>query len=414
MGRANATDAELVAASQRGELAAFGEIVERYQHVVGAASYRGTRDRTLGEDVVQETFVTAWLQLDRLRDVAALREWLCGIARNIARRARLLREREAPTDEIAAIDTATPFDAMSRRETERVVAAALARLPESYRAPLALYYNEQRSVHEVSAALGISVDAVHQRLSRGRQLIADDIACLVERALEDRRRRSIVPFAIAPSHAAFGGWNMLKLGIPAAIAAAIAAAYITEPSRAEPAHVAPAIAPATIAKSPLRPIVTPPPALPAIASDEPTCARAAHHLIEIGLDMAPTPPNPSDLPEIAKLVENECLAGQWSPSFIDCISRAPDVWSTMICRRNTASIDPSPDTDGADISCAAVGRNVARHVETLRALVPAEAHHAIDELHGNLETSCTANDWPEDTRRCYATAASLAGLEACK
>jgi DNA-directed RNA polymerase specialized sigma24 family protein len=54
-----ATDTELVEASRRGEHAAFGELVERYQRIVCAVAYAGTRDRSLGEDVAQDTFVTA-------------------------------------------------------------------------------------------------------------------------------------------------------------------------------------------------------------------------------------------------------------------------------------------------------------------------------------------------------------------
>src|SRR2546423_4059943 len=107
MGR---TDGELIEASRRGDRVAFGEIVARYQQVVAAVAYSGTRDRTLGEDVAQDAFVIAWRKLDSLRDVERLPAWLCGIARQRARAATRTRGREAPLDDISA-DT-TPFDAL--------------------------------------------------------------------------------------------------------------------------------------------------------------------------------------------------------------------------------------------------------------------------------------------------------------
>src|SRR5438876_876971 len=77
------SDAELLEASRRGERDAFGAIVGRYQRVVSAVSYSRTRDRALGDDVAQETFIAAWRQLDQLREPSRLRSWLCGIARNL-------------------------------------------------------------------------------------------------------------------------------------------------------------------------------------------------------------------------------------------------------------------------------------------------------------------------------------------
>src|SRR6185436_757369 len=90
------TDGELLAASRRGERDAFGALVERYQHVVCAITYSRTRDQALSEDVAQDTFIAAWKQLDQLREPGRLRSWLCGIARNLARKARRRSDRETP------------------------------------------------------------------------------------------------------------------------------------------------------------------------------------------------------------------------------------------------------------------------------------------------------------------------------
>ena len=55
-------------------------------------------------------------------------------------------------------------------------------IPENYREPLILFYREQQSVAEVAAALDVSPDAVKQRLSRGRQMLREQVASVVEGA----------------------------------------------------------------------------------------------------------------------------------------------------------------------------------------------------------------------------------------
>ena len=145
------TDDELVAASRRGERAAFGALIERHLDAVWAVSFSRTRDRALSDDVAQDTFVAAWAQLDRLREASRLRAWLCGIARNLARKARRRAGRERPDDQLAPTDVAgSPYDALARVQTDRVVERALAELPASYREVLVLYYQHERSIRDVA------------------------------------------------------------------------------------------------------------------------------------------------------------------------------------------------------------------------------------------------------------------------
>jgi RNA polymerase sigma factor (sigma-70 family) len=259
MGRTS--DAELIEASRRGERAAFGELVERYQGVVCAVSYSGTRDRALSEDVAQETFLAAWRQLDQLRETVRLRAWLCGIARNLARKARAKSDREQPVDPPPRVfaDGVNPFDIASDAETERVVAEALARVPDTYREVLVLDYHEQRPIKEVADALGISEAAAMQRLSRGRQYLADGVNDLVERALRAARTRrhlaasvlaalpALVPSPVDAATRSHQGWNMLKIALIVAAAAGAGTTAVVvhhslsksdEPALASPTAVA--------------------------------------------------------------------------------------------------------------------------------------------------------------------------------
>ena len=151
MGTIEKTDVELVEASRRGELDAFGHLVARYQDVVCAVGYSSTGDRVLGEDVAQDTFIAAWRQLDRVRDVMRLGPWLCGIARNLGRKARSARAASSSASTTSrARATPSAFDELARGDTERIVRDALARVPETYREVLVLYYREDRSIRDVA------------------------------------------------------------------------------------------------------------------------------------------------------------------------------------------------------------------------------------------------------------------------
>ena len=286
MGR---SDAELLEASRRGERDAFGALIERYQGVVAAVSYSRTGDRALSEDVAQDTFIAAWRQIGQLREPGRLRAWLCGIARNLARKARRRSEREAPLDHPLVFEGANPFDEAADAESERVVRDALMRVPDIYRDVLVLYYRDQRSARDVAAALGITEAAALQRLARGRQYLADGVTDLVERSLRTAHaRRNLVAVvlaalpAVVPSRADAAthshGGSMIKLAVAAAVlAAAGTTAYVShKPAPAAPtaAAVAPAAAPtpaAPAAHAPARAVVATPsdPALPAAPTPPP-------------------------------------------------------------------------------------------------------------------------------------------------
>src|SRR5436309_8793047 len=74
----------LVLAAQRGDEAAFTEIVRRYQRAVYRLSYGLTRNAADADDLAQETFVRAYRALERFRADEPLYPWLSRIAMNLA------------------------------------------------------------------------------------------------------------------------------------------------------------------------------------------------------------------------------------------------------------------------------------------------------------------------------------------
>jgi zinc protease len=183
-------------------------------------AYSACGNLSLSEDVAQETFWTAWRQRASLQRPDHLSAWLCGIARNLANHAR--RKESRPIESARALDELPgaehavpgPVEEAISREEESLVWQALERIPEAYREPLVLFYREDRSIAEVARALILSKDAVKQRLSRGRGMLREQVAELVEGGL--RRSRPGPRFTVA----VMGGLAAHAAGTKTALAGA--------------------------------------------------------------------------------------------------------------------------------------------------------------------------------------------------
>src|SRR5260370_32241807 len=85
----------LVKAAQGGDLEAFDKIVERFQDMAYASAYSMRNDAQLAEDVAQEAFIEAYLNLPKLREPAAFPGWFRRIV--FKQSDRLTRVKHIPT-----------------------------------------------------------------------------------------------------------------------------------------------------------------------------------------------------------------------------------------------------------------------------------------------------------------------------
>jgi RNA polymerase sigma factor (sigma-70 family) len=217
-GAGSRSDAELVVAARQGEKGAFVEIVARHQAMVCGIALGILGDFAASEDAGQEAFLMAWRKIQELREPEHLRAWLAQIARNAALgQLRRKRGHEALPEDLALLDESpTPDQAAATQEEAALVRQTLANLPENYRLPLVLYYREGKSVRAVAEDLGLSEDAVKQRLARGREMLQERMSSLLETALRNTRPTAVFTMAIA---AAIGA-----LAAPSAVAATVFAA----------------------------------------------------------------------------------------------------------------------------------------------------------------------------------------------
>lgn len=167
-----------VVAARGGDEAAFRRLVERSANTVCSIALAIVRNVQASEDVAQEVFLAAWSNLRTLRNPASFTPWLRQVTRNQAHLWRRDHARET-TDEALLAATAdarpSPADRVLADEESRVLAEVLDQLPDDAREVLVLYYREESSTKQVATLLGISEQAVRQRVARSRALVREEI-----------------------------------------------------------------------------------------------------------------------------------------------------------------------------------------------------------------------------------------------
>lgn len=181
--RGRENDMLLVSRLQRGDNAAFEELVRGHGGRLLSVARRFLGTSEDAQDAVQESFIKAFKAIHTFEERAQLHTWLHRILVNTA--LMKLRERRRKPEE--AIDDLLPTfmsdghqrtesrewsDAVfERKETAGIVRAAIAMLPEQYRIVLVLRDLEERDTAETAAILGTTSTVVKVRLHRARQAL---------------------------------------------------------------------------------------------------------------------------------------------------------------------------------------------------------------------------------------------------
>jgi RNA polymerase sigma factor (sigma-70 family) len=185
-----ASELELVARLKAADAAAFDAVHAEFNARLFNFLARLSRRRDVAEDLLEE----AWLRfvdvLPRLRDDTRLGPLLFKIARNLHVsycRSRAIEDRYAP-DMIGlwpgGSPAPSPFDATVARETGERLDEALASLPAIYREALLLIAVEELKPADAAAICGITPEAMRQRISRARAMVA--------KRLDDRDATSLL------------------------------------------------------------------------------------------------------------------------------------------------------------------------------------------------------------------------------
>jgi RNA polymerase sigma factor (sigma-70 family) len=155
---------------------AFDAVFAAYRSRVFGYLARMTGRRDLAEDLTQDVFLRLARAARSLRPDTRLRGWLFTVAHNVlvshARAAKVTAALASELAERGGPDGPTPFEAVAQSSTSLRVERALAGLPSTYREVILLVAIEGLPAADAGAALGLSPEAVRQRLSRARSMLA--------------------------------------------------------------------------------------------------------------------------------------------------------------------------------------------------------------------------------------------------
>ena len=181
------SDRDLMGRMARGEREALSPLMQRHSQRLYRIAHSYLRDADAALDVVQETFVKAYLNARRWNPVSEVVPWLTRIAVNQAidlyRRGRRRTKVESPLDEfdhrgeLAATDRPSPDGDLLGREIGERIGAAVSLLPDGQRAIFVLRHYEQMSLPEIASTLRLPLGTVksslHRAVTRLRQRLED-------------------------------------------------------------------------------------------------------------------------------------------------------------------------------------------------------------------------------------------------
>jgi RNA polymerase sigma-70 factor, ECF subfamily len=189
-----AEETALLAGLRTGDAAAIEQLMATYADRVYRLAYGVTRNESDAQEIVQDVFLTVYRKHASFEGRSALSSWIYRITMNAALNKRRGKRSDVETSLDADLPTyradghregergfvladwsQSPEDALLSGESRAVIARAIERLPDHYRAVLVLRDVEGLSNEEVAAAVGDSVSSVKSRLHRARMAVREQL-----------------------------------------------------------------------------------------------------------------------------------------------------------------------------------------------------------------------------------------------
>ena len=171
---------EALTRSQRGDHAAFGDIVRRHQSMVFSIALHFTRDEAEAEELAQDVFVQLYRNIGRIESPDHLAFWLRRVAGH--RCIDHLRKRPGRTEQpLEAIAEPAGPSASGDLLLEGLLRRLVATLPEIARLVVILRFQEDLEPGEIAEALDMPLNTVKSHLHRSLALLRDKLGVLARR-----------------------------------------------------------------------------------------------------------------------------------------------------------------------------------------------------------------------------------------
>ena len=178
-----AKEITLIHRAQAGDGRAFAELMRAYHAYVCTIVIGIVKNSHDAEEVVQDTFLSAYRGLKQLEDSAKFKSWLAEIARNRAR--NWLRKQRGETVSIEEVSEDilqtqdSPDEQLMRQEQRELIRRIMETLPQKDKEIARAFYLEGASYNELTSTHGLSDKAISFRLSRARRQLSKRLQYLL-------------------------------------------------------------------------------------------------------------------------------------------------------------------------------------------------------------------------------------------
>ena len=180
----SADDQALVRAAQRGDMAAFEELLARHRDKIYARAYSMMRNEEEAIDLSQEAWVKGWQRLRQFQGESSFGTWMTRIVINLCLD-QLRKQKRQRADSIEELDeesggverqmpvvTVNPTAGLERAELRQRIDRALGQLSYEHRTVLVLHEFEEMEYKELARTMGCSIGTVMSRLFYARRKLA--------------------------------------------------------------------------------------------------------------------------------------------------------------------------------------------------------------------------------------------------
>ena len=178
-----AKEDKLIYRAQTGDEGAFADLMREYYPFVYTIVIGGVNNPHDAEEVVQDTFLSAYRGLTQLEDTTKFKSWLAEIARNCARQwLRKQRGETVPLNEVSEGILQTedsPDEQLARQEQRELIRRTMETLPQKDRDIARSFYLEGASYDELIRAHGLSYNAIALRLFRIKRQLSKRLQYLL-------------------------------------------------------------------------------------------------------------------------------------------------------------------------------------------------------------------------------------------
>ena len=185
-------DETLVKNALGGDRTAFNRLIEKYQSRVYGLAYHITGNFADAEDLTQEAFIRAYLDLHQLQEPPKFANWLYQVTRNICRmwlrkRASNSRALEFLQDAVERQRVPSPAEQVEAGELQDSVRNAIATLPENEQLTVTLYYMDGLTYRGIADFMGVSQSTVKRRLRASRKKLKEELIIMVQDSFQEHK-----------------------------------------------------------------------------------------------------------------------------------------------------------------------------------------------------------------------------------